>query len=178
MHLHSNPPLAFLNISQREMETYSHTKTLHTKVQLRLWQKLDIIFTSVYELVNGEWIYKLWKIHTNAGLWGCPWQPGTALYTLELFCFIQKRIMASGPITSWHRDEVKGNNDRLHFGGSKITLVGDCSLEIKRRLLFGRKAMTNPDSILKSRATLCQQRSIESKLWFLQQSCMDVRAGP
>lgn len=90
MHLHSNPPLAFLNISQREMETYSHTKTLHTKVQLRLWQKLDIIFTSVYELVNGECIYKVWKIHTNAGPWGCPWQPGTALYPLELFCFIQK----------------------------------------------------------------------------------------
>ena len=54
----------------------------------------------------------------------------------DLNLSIQKRIMASGPITSWHRDEVKGNNDRLHFGGSKITLVGDCSLEIKRRLLL------------------------------------------
>lgn len=108
MHLHSNPPLAFLNISQREMETYSHTKTLHTKVQLRLWQKLDIIFTSVYELVNGEWIYKLWKIHTNAGLWGCPWQPGTALYTLELFCFIQKILSNSFSFTY-----QKKKNDKI-----------------------------------------------------------------
>ena len=44
-----------------------------------------------------------------------------------------------------------GNSDRLYFGGSKITADGDCSHEIKRRLLFGRKAMTNLDSILKSR---------------------------
>ena len=44
-----------------------------------------------------------------------------------------------------------GNNDRLYFGGSKITADGDCSHEIKRRLLLGRKAMTNLDSILKSR---------------------------
>ena len=44
-----------------------------------------------------------------------------------------------------------GNNDRLYFGGSKITADGDCSHEIKRRLLLGRKAMTNLDSILKTR---------------------------
>ena len=60
--------------------------------------------------------------------------------------------MASGPITSWHIDEetIKTVRD-LILGGSKITVDGDCSHEIKRRLLLGRKVMTNPDSILKSR---------------------------
>ena len=62
---------------------------------------------------------------------------------------IQKtKIMASGPITSW---EIGGETVRLYFGGSKITADGDCSPEIKRRLLLGRKVMTNLDSILKSR---------------------------
>ena len=62
---------------------------------------------------------------------------------------IQKmKIMASGPITSW---EVHGETvSDLIFGGSKITADGDCSHEIKRFLLLGRKAMTNLDSILKS----------------------------
>ena len=63
---------------------------------------------------------------------------------------IQKtKIMASGPITSWHRD-VETVSDFI-FGGSKITADGDCSREIKRRLLLGRKVMTNLDSILKTR---------------------------
>ena len=58
-------------------------------------------------------------------------------------------IMASGPITSWHIDgEIVRD---FIFLGSKITPDGDCSHEIKRHLLFGRKAMTNLDSILKSR---------------------------
>ena len=62
---------------------------------------------------------------------------------------IQKtKIMASGPITSWQTVETVAD---LIFGGSKITADGDCSHEIKRRLLFGRKVMTNLDSILKSR---------------------------
>ena len=57
--------------------------------------------------------------------------------------------MASGPITSW---EIDGETvEDFIFGGSKITADGDCSHEIKRRLLFGRKVMTNLDSILKSR---------------------------
>ena len=51
---------------------------------------------------------------------------------------------------SWRNN---GNSDRLYFGGSKITVDGDCSHEIKRHLLLGRKAMTNLDSILKSRDT-------------------------
>ena len=54
---------------------------------------------------------------------------------------IQKtKIMASGPITSW---EIDGNSERLYFLGSKITADGDCSHEIKRHLLLGRKTMTN-----------------------------------
>ena len=60
--------------------------------------------------------------------------------------------MASGPITSWHIDgeTMKTVRDFI-LGGSKITVDGDCSHEIKRFLLLGRKAMTNVDSILKSR---------------------------
>ena len=66
---------------------------------------------------------------------------------------IQKtKIMASGPITSW---EIEGETvetvSEFILGGSQITADGDCSHEIKRRLLLGRKAMTNLDSILKSR---------------------------
>ena len=66
---------------------------------------------------------------------------------------IQKtKIMASGPITSWEidRETVEIVSDFI-LGGSKITADGDCSHEIKRRLLLGRKVMTNLDSILKSR---------------------------
>ena len=74
---------------------------------------------------------------------------------------IQKtKIMASGPITSWQIDgeTVEIVSDFI-FWGSKITADGDCSHEIKRRLLLGRKVMTNLDSILKTETLLCQQRS-------------------
>ena len=66
---------------------------------------------------------------------------------------IQKtKIMASGPITSWQTDgETVETMTDFNLGGSKITADGDCSHEIKRRLLFGRKVMTNRDSILKNR---------------------------
>ena len=66
---------------------------------------------------------------------------------------IQKtKIMASGPITSWQIDgEIMETVSDFIFGGSKITADGDCSPEIKRCLLLGRKALTNLDSILKSR---------------------------
>ena len=66
---------------------------------------------------------------------------------------IQKmKIMASGPITSWQTDgETVETVSDFIFGGSKITADGDCSHEIKRHLLLGRKAMTNLDSLLKSR---------------------------
>ena len=66
---------------------------------------------------------------------------------------IQKmKIMASGPITSWQIDgkTIETETDFI-LGGSKITADGDCSHEIKRRLLLGRKVMTNLDSILKNR---------------------------
>ena len=65
---------------------------------------------------------------------------------------IQKtKIMASGPITLWQIDG-ETVTDFILRGGSKITADGDCSHEIKRRLLLGRKVMTNLDSLLKSRA--------------------------
>ena len=75
---------------------------------------------------------------------------------------IQKtKIMASGPFTSWQKDEetMETMTDFI-FLGSKITAYGDCSHEIKRHFLLGRKAMTNLDSILKTETLLCQQRSI------------------
>ena len=65
---------------------------------------------------------------------------------------IQKtKIMASGPITSWEIDGETMETVSNYFLGSKITADGNCSHEIKRRLLLGRKVMTNLDSILKSR---------------------------
>ena len=75
---------------------------------------------------------------------------------------IQKtKIMASGPITSWEIDgETVETVSDFIFVGSKITADGDCSHEIKRCLLFGRKVMSNIDSLLKSRDILCQQMSI------------------
>ena len=75
---------------------------------------------------------------------------------------VQKtKIIASGPITSWEIDgETEETVSDLIFLGSKITADSDCSHEIKRRLLLGRKVMTNLDSILKNRDTLCQQMSV------------------
>ena len=74
---------------------------------------------------------------------------------------IQKpKIMAAGPIISWEIDgETVETVSDFILGGSKITADGDCSHEIKRRLLLGRKVMTNLDSILK-RHLICQQRSV------------------
>jgi len=75
---------------------------------------------------------------------------------------IQKtKIMASSPITSWQIDgETVETVADFIFWGSKITADGDCSHEIKRHLLLGRKVMTNLDSILKAETLLCQQRSV------------------
>ena len=76
--------------------------------------------------------------------------------------------MASSPTTSQQIDgETVETVADFILGGSKITTDGDCSHEIKRYLLLVRKAMTNLDSILKSR-DICQQKSIQSKLWFFQ----------
>ena len=78
----------------------------------------------------------------------------------RLFSFFLTEIMASVPITSWEIDGETMSN--FIFWGSKITAAGDCSHEIKRRLLLGRKVMTNLDSIFKSRDNIfkSQQRSV------------------
>ena len=90
---------------------------------------------------------------------------------------IQKmKIMASGPITSWEIDgeTVETMSDFIFFWrgvGSKITADGDCSHEIERRLLLGRKVMTNLDSILNSRDI-----TLLTKVCLVK-ACMDVRVG-
>ena len=88
-------------------------------------------------------------------------------YKVGLKLNIQKtKIMASSPITSWQIDgETVETVSDFIFLGSRITADGDCSHEIKRRLLLGRKTMTNLESILKSRkkkaeTLLCQQRAL------------------
>ena len=82
--------------------------------------------------------------------------------TVGLKLNIQKtKIMAFSPITSWEIDgETVETVTDFIFLGSKMTAGGDCSHEIKRHLLFGRKAMINLDSILKTRDIICQQMSI------------------
>ena len=92
---------------------------------------------------------------------------------------IQKTtIMASGPIISWQiiGERMETVRDFM-FWGSKITADGDCSHEIKRRLLLGRKVMTNLDSILKSRDITLPTKVHLVKAMVFQWSCMDVRVG-
>ena len=88
------------------------------------------------------------------------------------------KIMASSPITSWQIDgETMETMTDFIFFGFKITADGDCSHEIKRRLLLGRKVMTNLDSIFKSRdVTLPIKVRLVKAMVFLW-SCMDVRVG-
>ena len=91
---------------------------------------------------------------------------------------IQKtKIMTSSRITSWQIDrETMETVTDFIFLGSKITADGDCSHEIKRQLLLGRKAMTNLDNILKNRdITLLTKVHLVKTMVFL---CMDVRVGP
>ena len=99
---------------------------------------------------------------------------------------IQKtKIMASGPITSWEIDgeyivEIVETVSDFILGGSKITADGDCSHEIKRQLLLGRKVMTNLDSILKSKdITLPTKIHLVKVMVFpvVVCGCMDVRVG-
>ena len=92
---------------------------------------------------------------------------------------IQKtKIMASGPITSWEIDgETVETVSDFIFWGSKITADGDCSHEIKRRLLLGSKVMTNLNSILKIRDITLPTKVHLVRLLFFQWSCMDVRVG-
>ena len=89
---------------------------------------------------------------------------------------LKTKITASSPITSWQIDgETMETETFFFFFGSKITADGDCSHEIKRHLLLRRKAMTNLDSILKSRqiTLLTKVHLVKAML-----SCMDVRIGP
>ena len=92
---------------------------------------------------------------------------------------IQKtKIMASGPITSWQIDgKTVETVTNFILGGSTITEDGDYSHEIKRHLLFGRKVMTNLDSILKSRDITLPTKFHPVKAMFFQWSYMDVRVG-
>ena len=89
------------------------------------------------------------------------------------------KIMASGPITSWQMDgETMETLTDYIVLGSKIIAAGDCSHEIKRHLLLGRKAMTNLDSTLKGRDITLPTKVHLVKAMFFQWSCMDVRVGP
>ena len=92
---------------------------------------------------------------------------------------IQKtKIMASSPMTSWQIEGVTVETvSDFTCGGSKITADGDCSHEIKRCLLLGRKVVTNLDSILKSRDITLPTKVHLVKLWFFQRSCIDVKVG-
>ena len=92
---------------------------------------------------------------------------------------IQKtKIMASGPTTSWQIDgETVETVSDFILGGSKITADGNCSHEFKRCLLLGRKAMTNLDSIFKSRDNTLPTKVHLVKAMVFQWSCMDVRVG-
>ena len=92
---------------------------------------------------------------------------------------IQKtKIMASGLLTSWEIDgETVETVSDFIFGGSKISADGDCSHEIKRRLLLERKAMTNLDSIFKSRDITLPTKVRLVKAMVFPVSCMDVRVG-
>ena len=86
------------------------------------------------------------------------------------------KIMPSNPSTSWQiNGQTMETVTDFILGGSKITADGDCSHEIKRRLLLGRKVMTNLDSILKSRDITLPAKVCLVK--FFQWSCMDVRVG-
>ena len=93
---------------------------------------------------------------------------------------IQKmKIMASGPITSWEIDgETLETVADFIFLASKITADGDCSHENKRHLFFGRRVMTNLDSILKSRDITLPRKVRLVRAMVFQWSCMDVRVGP
>ena len=92
---------------------------------------------------------------------------------------IQKtKIMASSPITSWQiNGETMETVTDFIFLGSKITADGDCSHEIKRCLVLGRKVMTNIHSILKSRNITLLAKVHIVKAMVFQKSCMDVRVG-
>ena len=86
--------------------------------------------------------------------------------------------MASGPITSWQIDGETMETVTDYFLGSRITADGDCSHEIKRCLLLGRKFITNLDSVFKNRDITFFNKGLSSQGYgFFQWSCMGVRVG-
>ena len=92
---------------------------------------------------------------------------------------IQKtKIMASGPITSWQIDRETMETVIDFIVGSKIIVDGDCRNEMKRHLLFGRKAMRNLDNMLKSRDITLPTEAHIVKAMVFPVSCMDERVGP
>ena len=101
------------------------------------------------------------------------------LFPLDIFVIVQciqkTKILASSPITSWQIDGETVSD--FIFLGSKITADCDCSHEIERRLLLGRKVMTNLDSILKIRDITLPTMVHLVKAMVFQQSCMGVRVG-
>ena len=110
-----------------------------------------------------ESMKRLGQSGCDAQLWMCLVMKGKdESEKASLKLNIQKtKIMTSSLITSWQIDgETMETVTDFIFLGSKITADGDCSHEIKRHLLLGRKAMTNLDSILKSRDIICRQRPI------------------
>ena len=98
---------------------------------------------------------------------------------VDLKLNIQKtKIMTSGPITSWQIDgETVETVADFIFGGFKMIIDGDCSHEIKRHLLLGRKVMTNLDSILKIRDITLSTKVRLVKAMVFPVSCMDERVG-
>ena len=123
-----------------------------------------------------KWVFRaafFWKLWQR--ILSCFFQLLEAAHNLNT----QKiKIMASGPITSWEIDgETVETVPDFIFLGSKITADGDCSHETKRRLLLGRKVMTNLDSILKSRDITLPTKVHLVKAMVFQWSYMDVRAG-
>ena len=87
--------------------------------------------------------------------------------------------MASSPIASWQMDgETMETATDFIFLGSRITVGSDCSHGIKRRLLLGKKGMTNPDTILKSRDITLLAKVHIVKAMVFQKSCTDIRIGP
>ena len=127
---------------------------LKQKLESRMPGEISItsdtqITPSLRHKLKRNWRASWWKWKRKVGKVG-------------LKLFIQKtKIMASGPITSWQIDGERMETVRdFIFLGSKITADGDCSHEIKRHLLFRRKAITNIDSILIAETLLCQQSSI------------------
>ena len=88
------------------------------------------------------------------------------------------KIKVSDPNTSWQIDgETVETVSGYIFGGSKISADGDCSHEIKRCLLLGRKSYNQPRQHIKEQRHYFANKGLSSRLWFFQWSCMDVRVG-